>query len=70
MLNIAQLNICSIKNKIDEIRMLLHVCKFNIFAITESHLDKSIGNIQLSIDNCRLMRKDWMNGKKGGGCIT
>ena len=30
------------KNKIDEIRMLLQVCKFDILAITESHLDKSV----------------------------
>ena len=58
MLNIAQLNICSIKNKIDEIRMLLQVCKFDILAITESHLDKSVGNKQLYIDNYRLMRRD------------
>ena len=70
MLNIAQLNICSIKNKIDEIRMLLQVCKFDILAITESHLDKNIGNKQLFIDNYRLMRRDRMNGKKGGGCIV
>ena len=70
MLNIAQLNICSIKNKIDEVRMLLQVCKFDILAITESHLDKSVGNKQLYIDNYRLMRRDRINGKKGGECIV
>ena len=67
---IAQLNICSIKNKIDEIRMLLQVCKFDILAITESHLDKSVENKQLYIDNYRLMRRDRINGKKGQGCIV
>lgn len=35
-LNIAHLNVCSIRNKIDELRVLQSICAFDIIAITEN----------------------------------
>ena len=43
-LKIAHLNVCSIRNKIDELRVLQSICRFDIIAITETHLDSSISN--------------------------
>ena len=44
------LNIRSLRNKIDEVKMLLYVCRFEILAITETHLDDKIPNKQITID--------------------
>ena len=37
--SIAQLNVRSLRNKMDEIKLLLKVCRFDILAITETFLD-------------------------------
>ena len=57
-LKIAHLNICSIRNKIDELRVLQSICGFDIIAITETHLDRSISNDLLHIDGMKLFRRD------------
>ena len=54
VLNTAHINIRSLKNKVDEIKMLLHICRFDILAITETHLDKKMSNRQLEIENYKL----------------
>ena len=38
-LRVTHINIRSLRNKVDEINILLHVCRFDILAITETHLD-------------------------------
>ena len=35
ILKIGQLNICSLRNKVDELRIILDTCKLDILAITE-----------------------------------
>ena len=37
-LKVAHLNICSLRNKIDELRYLQETSQFDVIAITESHL--------------------------------
>ena len=67
-LKIAHLNVCSIRNKIDELRVLQNICRFDIIAITETHLDSSISNNLLYIDGMKIIRRD-RTKCKGGGCI-
>ena len=69
-LSIAHLNIRSLRNKVDEVRLLLRVCKFDILAITETHLDKGISNRQLQVDNYKIVRRDRHSDSIGGGCLV
>ena len=55
-LKIAHLNICSIRYKIDELRVLQSICGFNVIAITETHLDGSISDNRLHIEGMVLFR--------------
>ena len=41
-LRVAHLNICSIRYKIGELRLLQRICGFDILGISETHLDSSI----------------------------
>ena len=66
-LKVAHLNICSLRNKIDELRCLQLLCKFEVLAITETHLDKTVSDTVLNIDGMKLLRLD-RKGRKGGGC--
>ena len=68
-LKIAHLNVCSIRNKIDELRVLQNICRFDIIAITETHLDSSISNNVLYIDGMKIFRRD-RTKRKGSGCTT
>ena len=67
-LKIAPLNVCSIRKKIDELRVLQSICAFDIIAITETHLDGSTSDNFLYIDGMKLFRRD-RTKCKGGGCI-
>ena len=65
-LKIAHLNICSLRNKIDELRYLQETCQFDIIAITESHLDAAVVNTQIAIRfKARSIRS--YRTKRGGG---
>ena len=66
-LKVAHLNICSLRNKIDELRCLQLLCKFEVLAITETHLDETVLDTALNIDGMKLLRLDH-KGRKGGGC--
>ena len=68
-LRIAHINILSLRNKLDEIKLLLKVCRFDVLSITESHLEAKISNQQLNIANDKIARKDRDNGP-GGGCVV
>ena len=68
-LRIAHINIRSLRNKLDEIELLLKVCRFDVLSITESHLERKISNHQLNIPNYKIIRKDGDYGP-GGGCIV
>jgi hypothetical protein len=68
-LRIAHINVRSLRNKLDEIKILLKVCCLDVLSITESHLDEKIANQQLNIENYKLARRDRETGP-GGGCIV
>jgi hypothetical protein len=68
-LRIAHINIRSLRNKLDEIKLLLKVCRFDVLSITGSHLEAKISNQQLNIANYKIARKDRDNGL-GGGCVV
>ena len=67
-LRVAHLNICSIRNEMEELRALQFACNFDIFGITETHLDKSVPDNDLHIDDMRMFRQD-RKKCKGGGCL-
>ena len=48
-LRVAHLNIRSIRNKMEELRTLQHVCNFDIIGITETHLNKSVSDNGLTV---------------------
>ena len=65
---IAHINICSLRYKVDEIRCLQRQCKFEILAITETHLDSSVSDAVLNIEGMKFLSLD-RKSRKGGGCI-
>ena len=67
-LRIAHLNICRLRNKLDELKVLQELCKFDIIGITESHLNNKDRNSELNIDGLKFVRRDRI-GRKGGGCV-
>lgn len=64
-LKIAQLNICSLRNKVYEITDLLAVNSINILAISETHLDDTFQDEAMGIQGYNLYRKD--RNRYGGG---
>lgn len=68
-LKIAHLNVRGVRNKLKEIRYLQQFCKFEILAITQSHLDKyTVLDSALDIDGMKFLRL-YRKGHKGGGCV-
>lgn len=67
-MRVAHLSIRSLRNKMDELRCLQSLCKFELLAITESHLDKILSDSELDIEGMRILRLD-RQGRKGGGCV-
>ena len=67
-LQMAHLNVCSIRNKIDELRCLQLLCRFELIVITETHLDKTVRDEALQIEGMKLLRLN-RKGRKGGGCM-
>jgi len=65
---VAHLNVRSLRSKIDEIHLLQELCKFDILAITESHLDSSVPDFHIEIEGLRFFRLDRPK-RKGGGCV-
>lgn len=66
---LAHINIRSLRNKVEEIKILLNICWFDILAITETYFDKKIDNRQLEIENYKIIRRDRTTGHVGGGCL-
>jgi len=67
-LRVADLNVCSLRNKIEELRCLQLICRFEILAITETHLDKTVPDAALDINGMKFVRLD-RKRRKGGGCV-
>jgi len=57
-LRIAHLNISSLRNKLDELKVLQELCKFDIIGITESHLHNKDRNSELNIDGLKFICGD------------
>ena len=51
-------------------KLLSYVCRFDILAITETHLDRKVSNSQLEIENYKMVRRDRSLGMVGGGCLV
>ena len=64
-LKLGHLNIRSLRNKVDHIQFLLHEYPLDVFAVSESWLDSSISDAEMSIHNYNLERKD--RNITGGG---
>ena len=56
------------RNKIDELRCLQRLCRFEVFAVTETRLNSSIPDTEISIPGMKHLRLD-RKGRKGGGCM-
>ena len=74
-LNVCHYNICSLGNKLDEIKLILNSVssltnnKPNlIFGLTETHLDASWSDALLQVNNFTTHRQDRVN-RKGGGLL-
>ena len=67
-LRVAHLNVCSLRHKIEELRCMQLTCRFEVLAITESHLDNSVQDTALDIDRMKFIRLN-RKGRKGGRCI-
>lgn len=65
---IAHINVCILRYKVDEILCLQRQCKFEILAITETHLDSSVSDAVLNIEGMQFLRLD-RKSRKGGACI-
>lgn len=64
-LRIAHLNICSLRNKIDDLSVLLQDSNIDILAISETHLYASVMNSQINILGYNIFRLD--RDHRGGG---
>ena len=60
------MNICSLRYKIDELRLLQRICGFDILGISETHLDSFVPDNFLQIDGLQLIRRDRTKCKGGG----
>ena len=65
----AHLNMISMVNKIDALRMLIREKPFDIFAVSETWLNTSILDSELSLPGCTLIRQDRKNRSGGGTAI-
>ncbi len=69
----AHINICSIRNKCDEVQRILHLSKIDVLGISETNLNDSIESAELAIDGynlIRLDRQDFSRRSSGGGvCV-
>ena len=65
-LKLAHLNVRSLVNKIDDVRSLVDKNPFDIFTVSESWLNSSISDCEISFSGYTLVREDRKN-KRGGG---
>ncbi len=61
----AHLNICSLRNKTHEAARICNLDNIQVLALSETHLDSAMSNLEIMIDGYNLYRKD--RDKYGGG---
>ncbi|KAK2548588.1 hypothetical protein P5673_031180 [Acropora cervicornis] len=49
-IRVGHLNICSLRNKIYELRLIQNICRFDILGITETHLNSTDADHDIHID--------------------
>jgi len=59
-------NINGIRNKMDTVRFLLEKKDIHIFGFTESHINASVTDNEISVDGYRIERLDRNSGSHGG----
>ena len=52
----------------DELLILLKLCRFDVFGVTETHLKSEIINRKIDIEDYNLIRRDRPD-RQGGGCV-
>ena len=57
-ISVGHLNICSLRNKIDELRLIQNICRFDILGITETHLNSTDADRDIHIDGLEFLRLD------------
>lgn len=70
---VSHINVCSIKNKLDEINIMLHTMDIDVLTCGETWLHEGIEDSCLSIENYNFFRHDRQYtgaSKKGGDLIT
>ena len=67
-LKIAHLNNRGLRKKVDELRILLKLCHFDVFGVSETHLNSEIIDGEIGIKDYNLIRRD-RPGRQGGGCV-
>ena len=66
-LRIGHLNANGLKKKLSEICLLLTAAKFDIVAVTETHLSSEITNSEIKIEGYNITRTDRKNGNDQWG---
>lgn len=61
----GHLNICSLRNKVDEVSNILGEYNLHLLALTETHLNPEINSEALKIEGFNMFRHD--RGTRGGG---
>ena len=67
-LKIAHLKNRGLRKKVDELRILLKLCHFDVFGESETHLNSEIIDGEIGIKDYNLTRRD-RPGRQGGGCV-
>ena len=57
-LKIADLNVRGLRKKVDELRILLKLCRFDVFGVTETLLNSEIIDGEIDIEDYNLIRRD------------
>ena len=68
-LKLGHLNCNGLLGKIVEVKALLFAVKFDILAISETHLRSSIKDSSIFIPGYKIARRDRSDGRKGGGSL-
>ena len=68
-LKFGHLNCNGLLGKIIEVKALLFAVKFDILAISETHLRSSIKDSSIFIPGYKIARRDRSDGRKGGGSL-
>jgi exonuclease III len=69
-LKISHLNVRSLRNKVDILRLeLTNESSFDVLTLSETWLDASVSNSEVHMPGYSCMRKDRSNNKSGDGVI-